>query len=377
MKTGLYITAFLFLLVGCRGKNWESAQAIQAELNEEAKRMKRRFLQAAGGGNVEACRELLAKGVDVNTKDEKGETALHKASLSGKEQLVRLLLNSAADSTATDNQGCSPLHRVAQKPGFGVPHDPGGHLKSAELLVKRGISLDLKDDRARTPLHHSILSNFTAFTKYLISKGANINALDDDGCTPLDLALNKSMISTAVLLHKHGGRTEKRTSETLPQAASYGNIDKVKELLCAGADVNSRDKNWQTALSHALHLGNRELVELLIANGADINILHEPQTINRAAMKGYKDIVELLISYGADVNAVDRGNSAWGITPLQMAVSFGHKEIVELLIAEGSEVNLKDDGGETALDKTFHVEIKEFLRKHSAKTGKELQEENK
>jgi|ETN07SMinimDraft_1059922.scaffolds.fasta_scaffold27627_4 ankyrin repeat protein len=139
----------------------------------------------------------------------------------------------------------------------------------------------------------------------------------------------------------------------LIDAARDGSIALVRRELSRGADVNAKDKDGFTPL----HL---------------------------AANKGHKEIVKLLIAEGADVNAKDDG----GRTPLHGTAYWGRKEIVELLIAKGADVNVKIEVGElkglTPLDAATHpdnpnasAETANLLRKHGAKTAKELKAEGK
>ena len=174
----------------------------------------------------------------------------------------------------------------------------------------------------------------------LIANGADVNAKDEDGLTPLDLAVrghgdigNK----IADLLRKHGGKeSPKKPRVSIHVAARDGNIKAVKQHLAYGTDVNVRD-----VVGTPLHY---------------------------ATYGGRKEVVELLIDSGADVNAKDVG----GWTPLHMAAG-DHKEIAELLIAEGADVNAKNDDGETPLDLVgTRKSWARLLRKHGGKTAKEL-----
>jgi len=113
----------------------------------------------------------------------------------------------------------------------------------------------------------------------------------------------------------------------LINAAYDGNLDKVKDALNAGAEVNvpNNGRSKYTALSFAI-------------------------------MKGHIKIVELLIDNGANVNTVDnKGN-----TVLHLASTNG--QIVQLLIDKGADVNAKNNNGETALLRAFkkrHIETME------------------
>ena len=158
--------------------------------------------------------------------------------------------------------------------------------------------------------------------------------------------------------------------ENLPLhvAAASGNINKVKELISARANVNKKDKHNQTPVDLAIRHSHKEVVELLAAKGADFSIhlaaylanverllslIENDSDVNQknkdgqtslhlAARSGHKEVARLLIAKGAIVNEEDQKNS---FTPLHYASRFGHIEVAKLLIAEGSRINARDDHG--------------------------------
>ena len=179
---------------------------------------------------------------------------------------------------------------------------------------------------------------------------------------------------------------EPLTSESpdisIHHAARYGNIKAVKQHIDSGADVN-KTRNERCPLSWAVQDGHKEIAELLIANGANVNANDHAGTapLHRAAFRGWEEIAELLIAKGADVNARNNFNY-W--TPLHWAADRGHKEIAKLLITAVSDVNAIDKDGKTTLDVAIGPsftgmrktsETADLLRKHGAKTAKELKAE--
>jgi len=117
---------------------------------------------------------------------------------------------------------------------------------------------------------------------------------------------------------KRANRTEiKRSNEQLLLAAKIGNVEDMRRLLAAGADVKAKDK-WlgQTPLSHAALNGHLDVIEFLVKEaGADVepksNLGRTP--LSRAAYYGRLEVVKFLVNEaGADVEAKDRyGRTAW------------------------------------------------------------------
>ena len=76
----------------------------------------------------------------------------------------------------------------------------------AELLIKCGADINVRDPYNSTPLHILIGIGSREAAEVLISKGADIYAIDDEGNTPLKLAERMGFTYTADLLRKHGAK---------------------------------------------------------------------------------------------------------------------------------------------------------------------------
>jgi TolA-binding protein len=150
-------------------------------------------------------------------------------------------------------------------------------------------------------LHTAASSGYKDFVELFLAKGADVNAKNEDGYTPLH------------------------------RAAEQGEKDVAELLLAKGADVNAKNKSGSTPLSMAANRGNKDVAELLLAKGADVNAINNYwwTPLHKAADSGRKDIAELLLSKGADINAKNNH----GNTPLQTAASSGQTDIVDLLKA--------------------------------------------
>ena len=120
-------------------------------------------------------------------------------------------------------------------------------------------------------------------------------------------------------------------------------IDKVKQYLADGANVNAKDKRNKTPLHNAAYGGHREIAELLIDKGANVNAKDKSNKtpLHAAALYGRKEFAELLINKGADMSAKDKYEQ----TPLHVASNRKKTGVVKLLIDKGADVNAKSSTG--------------------------------
>jgi len=142
----------------------------------------------------------------------------------------------------------------------------------------------------------------------LVARGANVNATNRYGVTPLALA------------------------------CTNGSRPMVELLLGAGADANAELRGGETPLMTAARTGRVEVVRALLARGANVNA-KLPQSGQTALMwsaaEGHEAVVEALLAAGAEF----RAPLATGFTPLLFAVRGGHTGIVLRLLKAGVDVN--------------------------------------
>ena len=131
-------------------------------------------------------------------------------------------------------------------------------------------------------------------------------------------------------------------------AAAAGDARKVEELLSKGARVDARNENDVTALTLAADKGHTSTVELLLSKGAAVNtrkepfLLHQLTPLLAAAQNGHTQVCRLLLRTGT-AKLEDRRQDLLGYgTPLLLAANNSHTEVCQLLLAAGSDIEARD-----------------------------------
>jgi len=298
---------------------------------------------------------LIAKGANVNAKDDDGGTPLHRAVQEDHKDVAEFLIARGADMSARDENGQTSLYWAAYY----------GHMDIAKLLIDKGADVNAKNARGRTPLHRALTEGHSDIAKLFINKGADVNAKDEDGRTPLHRAVQKDHKDVAEFLIARGADMSARDENgqaSLYWAAYYGHMDIAKLLIVKGADVNVKADDGITPLYCAVGYGHEEVAELLRKHGGNMG-----SEIFDAVVQGEIDKVESLLAQNPEL--VNFKDSSWKWTPLFWAAVTGHKNIAEFLIDKGADINAKNARGDTPLDiaiKNDHKELTDLLRRHGA-----------
>jgi ankyrin repeat protein len=305
-----------------------------------------------------------------------GLKPLHFAALVGNENMVTFLLAKGADIQAKDNLLFQPVDYAILS----------GNLSLVQLFVKKGANVLLPRNYVLRPIDLAIISGDIKMIDFLLSQGAKISEScsnmpwDEDKENHYDYfgyrcsMLSKKMETLAFLLEKteeiHDSFSDE-VEEMVEYAATIGDknslqflLDKfpnffLKKLASKGLKDSlgyvemlfQNDYLKNIAFLAAVQRGNIECIELIIGLGFDINKkFHEGKTaLYCAAEIGNIASMKYLVDHGADIFlSSDEGNS-----PLHVASSYFHVEAVHFLLQHGADVHAVNKNGETPFQMTL------------------------
>jgi ankyrin repeat protein len=248
------------------------------------------LMHGAHSGTAAIMQALLDAGADVNASNARQATALHWAVPD--QEKVKLLLVNGARVDARTVEGRTPLYAAAMLPE-GVP--------SMRLLLEAGANVEAETILGTTPLFPAATTGAEG-TKLLLDHGANPNARAKTGATPILFTRGADVIAL-LLARGADARARSKTGESsLMEAAVRGDVSAAKLLLDQGAEVNAADHRGYTPLLLAAQCDrdSPELVRLLLDRGAGLDAVAEGETaLSLAAKRGETEVTRLLRERGA------------------------------------------------------------------------------
>ncbi len=183
--------------------------------------------------------ELLAMGIDINSRDENGETLLPGALLAGRSEIAIFLIEEGADVNIKSYWEYTPLHWARDA-------------EIVKLLLSAGADANARNRiNGETPLHNT---ENAEITKLLLDAGADVNARDDDGETPFFKAVHGKYVHQIYDREKHyiecsegGGCSEDEQYEPTSNVTYEETIAMIDILIEYGADVKAKNKKGNFA----------------------------------------------------------------------------------------------------------------------------------
>ena len=322
--------------------------------------------RAIKNGHTTIVTLLLATGGNVNNPNSCGNTPLHQAALTGDARIMALLLASGADVNSRNRCGATALHLVADN----------GRRDLARLLIAHGADVNARDVNQLTALHWAACKQYDEMTAFLLAKGTELDLW------AAAMLGRTTRVRDLVNNHREAAAVRDGWGLTvLHRAAQLGHRETMELLLAEGANINAVANDGATPLTEAAVFGNPALAEFLISKGADPDGNNKYTSLHTAAYKGHVEMIKWLLGHGAEVNAVKSGgitplhwateyghiwatevllkNGAYvnaqeyrGLTALHLAVEGQHCQVIDLLLRAGADTRILDKQTKrTALEK--------------------------
>jgi ankyrin repeat protein len=342
-----------------------------------------RLVDAIKSNDVEAVRTLLMQKVDVNAALADGSTALHWAVHRDDLATVDLLIRAGARAKVANDLGGTPLHLACENRNGAM----------VERLLKAGGDPNATMERGATVLMECARSGDLTSVKALLAHGANVNAkepLHDQTAlmwaaaqqhpqvvealieAGADIKVRSRAYSQTVVGEstQRAGREElnyvtwRGGSSPLLFAARSGDVESVKLLLAAGADVNDALPDGTSALIVAAHSAHGKVATVLLDKGADPNNTDIGYAaLHAAVLRSDLDLVKALLAHGANRDVrLTRGTpirrettdynlpqTLIGATPYWLAAKLLEPDIMKVLAAAGADTKAQLPDATTAL----------------------------
>jgi ankyrin repeat protein len=302
------------------------------------------LMGASIAGRQEIAQLLIIDGADLNIQDKAGWTAMMHAKRHGNEEITRLLIAHGATSLGVDKANL--VYAAATN-----------NAQSLKELIRRGIDLNVRDDREMTPLMIASQENNIDAINILLKAKADISSKTSTGATAMHFALSNQKKEAAELLLKSGAPIFAKNDtgdDAFLLASRNGYLDIVKQALLNKPQLEYKNAAGKTALFLSVEHAHAIIVEELLHAGANPNCVDNFGNTPLMVV-GFQDydrdsqinarIAQALIKAHADIEAKNK----YGMPVVFLSLSGFSKGIFPVLLQHGVNVKSKDPMGRTLL----------------------------
>ncbi|XP_008195018.3 rabankyrin-5 [Tribolium castaneum] len=296
---------------------------------------------------------------NLNHVNSEGESALHIACLKNLTLVVDKLLEMGANPNLLTNElRQSALHYAVKN----------NALDCIEVFIVRdcGANFNARDINGETPISLALNEGFNGLVPVLIKGNADVNVRNGKDFTLLHQAILKEDAKTALFLLDNGADINAKTadSETPLQLAIHCRLGEVVDALCIrGVDMSAPDRLGNCPLWAALDSGQDDIASILVRHGADTDCWGAGpdgcrQTLLHRAIDENKEAAAIfLIQSGCDLDSprMPGPNGEGGeeardrAAPLHLCCQWGLETVVRTLIEHRANVNSRDADNKTPL----------------------------
>ena len=240
------------------------------KIDNKEKALSISLISAVKAKDIDSVRKLLAKGADINGKNQLGYTPFITAVDTGDYKFVKEILTLNPNLEAKDNTGRNALMHSIQNKDDAI----------TKLLLNEGSDPQTQDAVATTPLILAAKNSNNSMVKELLRREVYINAQDKLGRNALYWAVENNDYSTFnTLLADENIDVNllygQENSSALINAAKKGDYKMTRDLLRHGAETNLKDTDNNTALFYAVSANHAKTAETLLDYGANPFIKNE------------------------------------------------------------------------------------------------------
>ncbi|XP_055853313.1 rabankyrin-5 [Episyrphus balteatus] len=316
---------------------------------------------------LEIGKKILDRKADVNLQNQRGQTPLHSAIMSGHTELVDLLLEipEIDVNIRTNNDMCALLLSLTP------PQFESGPFELAEKLLKKGA----RPNQVKSDTHESLLQQLASQglqdAAIFLSDHANLNHMNGQGLTALHIASEKNLSKLVRKLLDAGASPNLQSSIAELNSALHLAVEAdCPEVITEFADFkerggdgkeapdfNSKNASGDSPLSLSLSLNRTELVPILIRGGADVNARNgqDMTLLHQAILNHDSETAVFLLQQGADMNALTGEQES----PLQLAIHCHLAEVVDALCTRGVALSAPDNKGDPPLWTALELEYED------------------
>ncbi|GHV06288.1 hypothetical protein FACS189485_14580 [Spirochaetia bacterium] len=296
-------------------------------------------LHAAVRWNVRnAAVILIDAGIDINAHALNGKTPLHDAVRLGIVDIEPLIIRAGADIEARDNEGNTPFMEAVM----------AGYSGTVERLADLGAEPTVRNNRGDTPLHVAVSMDRSDLVNMLLGWGGAIHAKNAQGRTPFQIALSLSPRMVAILLTKDRINAADDDGATPLHMAiqEKAPLNTVKIIVDQGARLSAVDSAGRSPLRLAVDQGEWELAKLLADAGSDpFSAAGDRKTPGEITLTKGQAAIQAVFS-GKAINARDSS----GNTVLHYAARLGSTQTVIQLLGLGADRTIRNTTAESPAD---------------------------
>ena len=290
-------------------------------------------------GKLDIAKMLLDAGANINAKDNLGKTPIMLIIPRDKiEETYNLLIRYRADLNQADTYGDTVLHTAT------MLHAGSNVIRT---LTNNGADINARNKEGVTPLAIAIQSEDIQTIKYLTANGASIHTQDTHGKSPLSMAFEMSNDVFEATLNESNCNTQDSEGNTPLHIALINNapMTKIQHIIGLTQDVNIRNKNGDSPLYIAASKNMEQVGKLLLEKGADIYSTNKDNNSPlRLALKETGRVQNWLITSRTIVSTDGSGNSV-----LHYAADWEYSGAIKSLLEKGADINAKNANGETCI----------------------------